>query len=152
MIVRDTKRCFIKKYLLLPPIALFLVFSPGCGGGSSSDSGGSANVTATVIGTLKNKVTGAPMTSITVTLQGSSNSTLSDSEGKFELLGIKPGSHTLTFTDSYSNADGSEVISVSGTQTDLGAIQLDAEGNPPSIPPLVRQSDSNSPLIGAPHA
>lgn len=116
----------------------------GCGGGgsSSTSTGSSAGFQATVsiTGTLVDQLTQMPLVSRTVTVAGTSLSTLTNSSGVFIIADVPVGTQELLITDSLGNTDGSTsvvVFEASDGTDDLGTLAINTSNSPPP-PPLVK--------------
>jgi hypothetical protein len=117
-----------------------LVAVAGCGGGGggggNSPGGTSPSGTATVTGTLVDKVSQLPLTNVIVTVSSSPNlSATTSGSGTFSISSVPVGPQTLGFT-SNSSSIGSDTITVVSPSTSLGAIDVSTEGSPPPAPPI----------------
>jgi hypothetical protein len=89
-----------------------------------------------VSGKLVDSVTTQPDTLITVKIQSSGQSAVTDSTGAFSISNVPDGPQTLVFTNSLGGALGTKAVTITGSVDNLGTIQITGEGTPPVQPPV----------------
>jgi hypothetical protein len=126
-------RDMLKVIVALIGVCCALAVLPGCGGGGSNGPS-----TSTVTGTLVAASGGQALVGYTVSVQGTSLSTTTDSGGHFRIPNVPDGgAQTLVFTTASGTQIGTYAIAdVAGGVDGVGVIQI--EGGPPPAPPLVR--------------
>ena len=137
-----------QRWILAPILAVMVTgLLAGCGGGGGGGSssgtvttGGSTQATtATVTGVLQDQATGILLSGRTVTVQGTSLSGVSDSNGSFSIANVPIGSITLVIVDSAGAADGTFSVnlnSISGSPRNVGTIKLSVSMSAPPPPPI----------------
>lgn len=120
-----------------------MVFA-GCGGGGggSTPPGGTPPgippaTTATITGVLQDQPTSTLLVNRTVTVQGTTLSGISNSQGQFSIAGVPLSSITLIIRDSNGAANGQYTVNVStlsGSPRNLGTILLNVSGSVPPPP------------------
>lgn len=141
---------------LLAVMAASLLAGCGGGGGSSTSSTGNGNSgsnggngstgsnsqtsTASIVGVLQDKSTGTLLPGRTVTVQGTSLTGVTDSNGAFSIANVPTVSVTLVVIDAGGTPNGSYSVDISkigGSPRNLGTISLDVSKGglaPPGTP------------------
>lgn len=105
----------------------------GGGGGAQGNGGGGNPQQSTVTGTLTSQVTGQPLYQVTVSVQGTALSAVTDSNGNFSIANVPTGQQTLAFAVG-GNQEATAAETIAGANDNLGTITLNMEGNPPPPP------------------
>ncbi len=131
----------------VPVLALLVTgLMTGCGGGGGGGStspitnpipGPVQSNTATISGVLQDKASGTLLPGRTVTVQGTSLSGTTDSNGAFAIANVPTTTVTLVIVDASGAPNGTysaDISKISGSPRNLGTIQLTVSGGVGSPP------------------
>ncbi len=128
---------------LCGPVVLLMAggLLAGCGGGGGGSSSPTNNnpqgQTATITGQLQDQGTGILLGSRTITVQGTSLSGTSDSNGNFSIANVPVGPVVLLVKDVNGTSDGQvtvDISKISGNPRNLGTVKLMLSTGVPAPP------------------